>query len=128
MELVKLSTKQLGLDGEVEVKGTIRTQLKIESLVLASMEVDDDPIKELKKEHQFTLDVIDFIKELLNLTNKQVDKLMDSINVLTLGEYLGYMSARLKGVPEEAFDEELEKVKKTHNDQQPATESEESGK
>lgn len=128
MELVKLSTKQLGLDGEVEVKGTIRAQLKIESLVLASMEVDDDPIKELKKEHQFTLETIDFIKELLNLTNKQVDKLMDSINVLTLGEYLGYMSARLKGVPEEAFDEELEKVKKTHNDQQPATESEESGK
>lgn len=128
MELVKLSTKQLGLDGEVEVKGTIRAQLKIESLVLASMEVDDDPIKELKKEHQFTLDVIDFIKEFLNLTNKQVDKLMDSINVLTLGEYLGYVSARLKGVPEEAFGEELEKVKKTHNDQQPATESEESGK
>lgn len=128
MELVKLSTKQLGLDGEVEVKGTIRTQLKIESLVLASMEVDDDPIKELKKEHQFTLETIDFIKELLNLTNKQVDKLMDSINVLTLGEYLGYVSARLKGVPEEAFGEELEKVKKTHNDHQPATESEESGK
>lgn len=128
MELVKLSTKQLGLDGEVEVKGTIRAQLKIESLVLASMEVDDDPIKELKKEHQFTLEAIDFIKELLNLTNKQVDKLMDSINVLTLGEYLGYVSARLKGVPEEAFGEEFEKVKKTHNDQQPATESEESGK
>lgn len=128
MELVKLSTKQLGLDGEVEVKGTIRAQLKIESLVLASMEVDDDPIKELKKEHQFTLETIDFIKELLNLTNKQVDKLMDSINVLTLGEYLGYVSARLKGVPEEAFSEELEKVKKTHSDQQPATESEESGK
>lgn len=128
MELVKLSTKQLGLDGEVEVKGTIRIQLKIESLVLASMEVDDDPIKELKKEHQFTLEAIDFIKELLNLTNKQVDKLMDSINVLTLGEYLGYVSARLKGVPEEAFGEELEKVKKTHNYQQPATESEESGK
>lgn len=128
MELIKLSTKQLGLDGEVEVKGTIRAQLKIESLVLASMEVDDDPIKELKKEHQFTLEAIDFIKELLKLTNKQVDKLMDSINVLTLGEYLGYVSARLKGVPEEAFGEELKKVKKTHNDQQPATESEESGK
>ena len=52
----------------------------------------------------FTIEIFEFLKDVLELTNAQIKKAKKLIDEEELGSYVYYVVSRLRGVPEEYFD------------------------
>lgn len=127
--VVKLRTTQIGLKMPINVKANLTNVDKADEMMISllSLNVDMDEaqtagdeqqddsealkagLEALKKERAFTKQALNFLQDVLNLSDKQLDIVKDHADFAILGAYLSYVCNRIKGVPEKAFQEEATK-------------------
>ncbi len=118
--VVKLNTTKIGLKKPVNVHANLTNVDKADEMMIAmlSLNVDmdeaeknsdeEDSVKQsltmLTKERQFTKKSLEFLQDVLNLSDKQITIVKDHADFTILGEYLSYVCNRIKGVPESAYE------------------------
>lgn len=127
--VVKLRTTQIGLKRPINVKANLTNVDKADEMMIAllSLNVDMDEaqtadneqqddseafkagLDALKKERAFTKQALSFLRDVLGLSDKQLEIVKDHADFAILGSYLSYVCNRIKGVPEKAFQEESTK-------------------
>lgn len=130
--VVKIKTSQIGLKKPINVHANLKNVDKADEMMIAllSLNVDakkldqasdtesddngDQALKQnlemLQKERAFTKKALNFLQDILKLSNKQLDIIQERVDYSALGEYLGYVCNRIKGVPESAFEGEAAKT------------------
>ncbi|MBD8084905.1 hypothetical protein HUK45_01265 [Limosilactobacillus sp. c9Ua_26_M] len=124
--VVKLNTTKIGLKKPVNVHTNLTNVDKADEMMIAmlSLNVDmdeseknsdeEDSVKQsltmLTKERQFTKKSLEFLQDVLNLSDKQITIVKDHADFTILGEYLSYVCNRIKGVPESAYEKETKKA------------------
>lgn len=124
--VVKLNTTKIGLKKPVNVHANLTNVDKADEMMIAmlSLNVDmdeaeknsdeEDSVKQsltmLIKERQFTKKSLEFLQDVLNLSDKQITIVKDHADFTILGEYLSYVCNRIKGVPESAYEKETKKT------------------
>lgn len=125
---VKLRTTQIGLKKPIEVHANLKNVDKADEMMIAllSLNVDmdeadqtedpDDSMKAtlnaLKKEREFTKKSLNFLQDVLGLSDKQMETVRDHIDYEVLGQYLNYVCGRIKGMSEDAFKKESKSAPK----------------
>lgn len=114
MKPIKLNTRSLGLSKPITILPSVKWQLRSNGLIIAaSKSVDkEDVIEAMEANNDYMIKGLNFLAELLKLDEKQVDKLEESIDDQTLGEYLAYVNYRLKGMSEKQYREFIAEAKK----------------
>lgn len=116
--VVKLNTKPIGLTKSINVKANVRNvdladEMLIRMLELDSKfaEIDDDSpnamLESLKMERDFTAKAMGFLKTILKLDDKQVDKVAEHVDFKGLGSYIPYVCNRIKGMSEKDYQEAM---------------------
>lgn len=125
---VEIRTTQIGLKKPINVHANLKNVDKADEMMIAllSLNVDmdeadqaedpDDSMKAtlnaLKKEREFTKKSLNFLQDVLSLSDKQMETVRDHIDYTVLGQYLNYVCGRIKGMSEEAFKENAETAPK----------------
>lgn len=114
--VVKLNTKQIGLNKAIGVKATVgntdlANRMLIDLLELNSKfeDVDegddsvDTMLQSLKAEREITDKSLAFLQKVLKLDDQQVEKVKNHVDFAGLSSYLNYVCYRIKGMSEEEY-------------------------
>lgn len=124
--MAKINVSKLGIKNPIEIKLTIKNQDKADEMLIkllqlsvnadAQSEKEDlkpaEVIEQLKQERTFTKEAFDFLKDVLKLTDKQVEDAKDELDFNELGQFLNYLIGRIKGQSEEQLAESLKEEEK----------------
>ncbi|MFT8867919.1 phage tail tube assembly chaperone [Liquorilactobacillus nagelii] len=124
---MKIKANAIGIDDPINVKGSVANQDKADEMLIKLLQIsvnadkqkiDDSKLNEkqktqkaieaLQEERSFTKDAFLFLKNILKLTDEQVEAAKEEVDFDGLGSYLNYVIGRLKG----QSDEDLELAKK----------------
>lgn len=120
--VVKIRTEKIGLRKPINVHASVSNVDRADEMMIALLSLDatfaeqeeaedsDDPkaqaakaLDGLKKEREFTRKSLQFLQDVLKLSDKQLNSVKEHIDFDTLGDYLNYVCGRIKGMPESAF-------------------------
>lgn len=124
--MAKINVSKLGIKNPIEIKLTIKNQDKADEMLIkllqlsvnadAQSEKEDlkpaEVIEQLKQERTFTKEAFDFLKDVLKLTDKQVEDAKDILGFDELGQFLNYLIGRIKGQSEEQLAKSLQEEEK----------------
>lgn len=126
--VVKIRTTQIGLKKPINVHANLKNVDKADEMMIAllSLNVDMDEADQaeddeeslsktldaLKKEREFTKKALNFLQNVLGLSDKQMDTVEEHADFTILGQYLNYVCGRIKGMSEEAFKESAQESPK----------------
>lgn len=126
---VKINTKQIGLGKPVNIHATVSMVDKADEMMitLLSLEAEfskpdtklngsESMLLALKKEREVNKKIFAFLKDVLKLSNKQVDMIKERVDYNQLGDYIGYVCNRIKGVPEDVYRKATNNKKKVPKD------------
>lgn len=125
--VMKIKANAIGINDPINVKGSVANQDKADEMLIKLLQmsvnadkqkIDDSKLSEkqkiqkgiesLQEERSFTKDAFLFLKNILKLTDEQVEAAKEEVDFNGLGSYLNYVIGRLKG----QSDEDLKLAKK----------------
>lgn len=112
---MKINISKLGLKKKTaEVKTTVKvvneaTELQIMMLKMDKMQLDSeaDPLTVMENSQKAITSMMDFLKAVLKLSEKEVDTVMDNLSLDELSDFISYVLARIQGLSEEQWQETL---------------------
>lgn len=111
---MKIDTKPLNIGKEtIEVDGTWSQQDKADELMIASLETQTNKgmIEALKANRKFRQKAMEFFKDILKLTDKEVAKIYENISSSVLNLYVSYACGIVEGAQNGSFAEFEKAVK-----------------
>lgn len=129
--MIKIKANVIGIKKPIEVKRTIYRKKAADAMLRKLLQIDistanaedessdevevsdeeaaKQAIKAIDTDEQFTEDIFDFLKDVLDLSTAQLKKAEKIVDDEELGGYVYYVAARLRGASDEDFDLEQKK-------------------
>ncbi|HBG91832.1 MAG TPA: hypothetical protein DDW47_07125 [Lactobacillus acetotolerans] len=135
--MIKIKANVIGIKKPIEVKKTVDKEDKADEMVIrlaeleekaAKAESDADNNKEATEEEQTREyleavkanrkqreEIFDWLKYMLGLTSKQIEKARQSVDMEELGAYIFYVASRFQGMSDEDLELEHKKQEAAGN-------------
>lgn len=124
--MAKINVSKLGIKKPIEIKLTIKNQDKADEMLIKLLQLSvnadvqsekkdlkpSEVIAQLEQERTFTKEAFGFLKDILKLTDKQIEDAKDELDFNELGQFLNYLIGRIKGQSEEQLAESLKEEEK----------------
>ena len=104
---MEIDTKPLGISKNlVDVQGSWGQIDQADELMISLYTIDadgDDMVKSLQAERNMMKKAMEFFKNVLGLSAKQVNKVFEEVNGQTMNLYISYVCGLVKGAPYQDF-------------------------
>lgn len=108
--VVKINTKKIGLNKPIGVHASLGVVDKVDEMMIEMLQLqshipqgdgqegEEATIKYLQFERDFTQKCLVFLKDVLKLSDKQINVVKNTIEFKDLGTYIVYVCNRIKGI------------------------------
>lgn len=119
---MKIKIEKLGMKKAVEVKGTIKNQKLIDKVQLTMLKLQDDHSDDMTMTEQIQneLDLLnqieEFFKNVLKLTDKNIEKIEENLTSEELGNLVGEVVLRIGGASDDDIAKYYASTKEVQDD------------